>query len=70
MTSFQFRFISPFTYTPNPPKSCTQTCNQNPAEPRINSRIFFLVKAKGNNKTDSPTISKWQIGLFLWQKPF
>ena len=28
MTSFQFRFISPFTYTPNRPKSCTQTCNR------------------------------------------
>ena len=40
----------------------------NAPAPRINSRIFFLVKAKGNNKTDLPTISKWQIGLFLWQK--
>ena len=40
----------PFTYTPNPPKSCTQTCNESPTAPRINSRIFFLVKAKGNNK--------------------
>ena len=28
MTSLQFRFISPFTYTPNRPKSCTQTCNR------------------------------------------
>ena len=47
MTSFQFRFISPFTYTPNRPKSCTQTCNQNPAEPRINSRKFSLQKTRG-----------------------
>ena len=41
---------SPFTYTPNPPKSCIQTCNHSSTAPRINSRIFFLVKAKGNNK--------------------
>ena len=37
--------------------------------PRIESRIFLLVKPKGNNKTGLPTNSKWQIGLFLCLKP-
>ena len=35
----------------------------------MNSTKCFLYGAKGKNKTDSPTISKWQIGLFLWHKP-
>ena len=63
------RTKTPSTYTPNPSKSCIQTCNHSSTAPRINSRIFFLVKAKGNNKTGLPTNLKWQIGLFLWQKP-
>ena len=27
-------------------------------------------ETKGKNKTDLPTNSKWQIGLFLWLKPY
>ena len=54
LTSLHYKASShaktPFTYTPNPPKSCIQTCNHSSTAPRINSRIFFLVKAKGNNK--------------------
>ena len=39
-----------------------------PAEPRIENRECSLDETRGKNKTDLPTISKWQIGLFLWQK--
>ena len=44
----------PFTYTPNPPQSCIQTCNHSPTEPRINSRIFLFVKAQGDGASNSP----------------
>ena len=59
-------------HTPSPipriaPKVAPKRATQTPA-PRINSTKSFLRKTKGNNKTDSPTTSKWQIGLFLWQK--
>ena len=40
----------PSTYTPKRTKSCIPTCNQNTPAPRIESRIFLFVKAKGNNK--------------------
>ena len=63
----------PFTYTPNPPKSCTQTCNRTaPAVlPRhgLTAEYFSWSKPKETTKTGVPTTSKWQIGLFLWQKP-
>ena len=39
-----------------------------PAAPRIENRECSLDETKGKNKTDLPTNSKWQIGLFLWQK--
>ena len=39
-----------------------------PAAPRIENRECSLDETKGKNKTDLPTSSKWQIGLFLWQK--
>ena len=55
--------------TPSPiPRINPKVAPKRATEPRINSRIFLFAKAKGNNKTDSPTTSKWQIGLFLWQK--
>ena len=57
----------PFTYTPFSPKVAPKRATQPPA-PRINSTKPFLRKTKEKNKTDSPTTSKWQIGLFLWQK--
>ena len=38
--------------------------------PRIDSRKCSLDRTKGKNKTDLPTYSKWQIGLFLWHKPY
>ena len=57
----------PFTYTPFSPKVAPKRATQTPA-PRINSTKSFLRKTKEKNKTDSPTTSKWQIGLFLWQK--
>ena len=57
----------PFTYTPFSPKVAPKRATQPPA-PRINSTKSFLRKTKEKNKTDSPTTSKWQIGLFLWQK--
>ena len=41
-----------------------------PAAPRIDSRKCSLDRTKGKNKTDLPTYSKWQIGLFLWHKPY
>ena len=63
---------TPFTYTPNPPKSCIQTCNRTaPAVlPRhgLTAEYFSWSKPKETTKADLPTISKWQIGLFLWQK--
>ena len=40
----------PFTYTPNPPQKLHLNVQLNAPAPRINSRIFLLVKAKGNNK--------------------
>ena len=58
----------PFTYTPFSPKVAPKRATQPPA-PRINSTKSFLRKTKEKNKTDSPTTSKWQIGLFLWHKP-
>ena len=59
-------------HTPSPipriaPKVASKRATQTPA-PRINSTKSFLRKTKEKNKTDSPTTSKWQIGLFLWQK--
>ncbi len=36
--------------------------------PRIDSRECFSDGTEGKNKTDLPTNSKWQIGLFLWLK--
>ena len=59
-------------HTPSPippfsPKVAPKRATQPPA-PRINSTKSFLRKTKEKNKTDSPTTSKWQIGLFLWQK--
>ena len=38
--------------------------------PRIDSRECFSDGTEGKNKTDLPTYSKWQIGLFLWHKPY
>ena len=38
--------------------------------PRIDSRECFSDGTEGKNKTDLPTNSKWQIGLFLWHKPY
>ena len=65
---------TPFTYTPNPPKSCTQTCNRTaPAVlPRhgLTAEYFSWSKPKETTKTGLPTISKWQIGLFLYLKPY
>ena len=64
---------SPFTYTPKRPKSCTQTCNR--IAPAMLLRHGLKAEDSSSSKpnetikTDSPTISKWQIGLFLWQKP-
>ncbi len=59
-------------HTPSPipriaPKVAPKRATHPPA-PRINSTKSFLRKTKEKNKTDSPTTSKWQIGLFLWQK--
>ena len=42
----------------------------NPAEPRIENTECSLDETKGKNKTDLPTNPKWQIGLFLWHKPY
>ena len=67
------RTKTPFTYTPNPPKSCIQTCNRTaPAVlPRhgLTAEYFSWSKPKETTKTGLPTISKWQTGLFLWHKP-
>ena len=41
-----------------------------PAAPRIENRECSLDETKGKNKTDLPTNPKWQIGLFLWLKPY
>ena len=41
-----------------------------PAKPRFENRECFLDRTKGKNKTDLPTNPKWQIGLFLWHKPY
>ena len=72
LTSLQYEaFVprkNPLHLYPESPQKLHPNVQLNAPAPRINSRIFFLVKAKGNNKTDLPTISKWQIGLFLWQK--
>ena len=35
----------------------------------LTAEYFSWSKPKETTKTDLPTISKWQIGLFLWQKP-
>ena len=37
--------------------------------PQINSQKCSLEETAGEKKTDLPTRSKWQIGLFLWLKP-
>ena len=38
--------------------------------PRIENREYSLDGTKGKNKTGLPTNLKWQIGLFLWHKPY
>ena len=35
----------------------------------LTAEYFSWSKPKETTKTGLPTISKWQIGLFLWQKP-
>ena len=37
--------------------------------PQIESKTCSLEETAGEQKTGLPTRSKWQIGLFLWQKP-
>ena len=39
-----------------------------PAEPRIDSRGYDSAETKGEKRPVCPLSSKWQIGLFLWQK--
>ena len=34
----------------------------------LTAEYFYWSKPKETTKADLPTISKWQIGLFLWQK--
>ena len=41
-----------------------------PTAPRIENTECSLDETKGKNKTDLPTNPKWQIGLFLWLKPY
>ena len=56
-----------------PRKGCLfgwHASHKSPAAPRIDSRKCSLDRTKGKNKTDLPTYSKWQIGLFLWHKPY
>ena len=48
---------------PESPQKLHPNVQLNAPEPRINSRIFFLVKAKGNGNTSWRIISKWQIQL-------
>ena len=38
--------------------------------PRIENREYSPNGTKGKNKTGLPTNLKWQIGLFLWHKPY
>ena len=40
------------------------------AAPRFESRRCDLCQSRGEDKPDSPTISKWQIGLGQWMKPY
>ena len=40
------------------------------AAPRFESRRCDLCQSRGEDKPDSPTISKWQIGLGQRHKPF
>ena len=54
-----------------PPAMCGQhEPPVRPAAPRFEIRKCSLEQAKGKNKTGLPTSSKWQIGLFLWYKPY
>ena len=39
-----------------------------PAAPRIGSRGYDSAETKGEKRPVCPLSSKWQIGLFLWQK--
>ncbi len=70
MTSFQFRFISPLhLYPESPPKVAPKRATNPLPSHGLTAEYFSWSKPKETTKTDSPTISKWQIGLFLWQKP-
>ena len=61
-------------YSPSPipriapkvaPKRATKTLPRH----GLTAEYFSWSKPKETTKTDSPTTSKWQIGLFLWQNP-
>ena len=47
----------------------TQAINRLPCHGLKTQNVSFD-ETKGKNKTDLPTNSKWQIGLFLWHKPY
>ena len=54
-----------------PPAMCGQhEPPVRPAAPRFESRRCDLCQSRGEDKPDSPTISKWQIGLGQWMKPY
>ena len=67
--------VAPF----DPPALCPSGIGCDSLNPQVSSRAPLprhglktesvpLMKPKEKNKTDLPISSKWQIGLFLWQK--
>ena len=59
---------NPLHLYPESPQKLHPNVQLNAPAPRIEKQKFLFDKTKREKQTGLPTISKWQIGLFLWQK--
>ena len=73
LTSLQYEaFVprkNPLHLYPESPQKLHLNVQPKPPRHGLTAEYFSWSKPKETTKTDLPTISKWQIGLFLWQKP-
>ncbi len=60
---------TPLHLYPESPKKLHPNVQPKPPRHGLTAEYFSWSKPKETTKTGLPTTSKWQIGLFLWQKP-
>ncbi len=59
---------NPLHLYPESPQKLHPNVQPKPPRHGLTAEYFSWSKPKETTKADLPTISKWQIGLFLWQK--